>query len=112
MKASLVASGRGLAADIMVADTLLARMRGLLGRERLETGEGLLIRPCKGIHTFFMKFAIDVVFLDRENRIVALFRALPPNRMTPVFRKACAVLELPAGSIDTNAAAGDLVDLS
>lgn len=112
MKARLEGTGRELAYDVTVAETLLLRMKGLLGRDRLETGKGLLIRPCKGIHTFFMRFPIDAVFLDRESRIVAISRSLPPNRMTPVYRKAYSVLELPAGTVDSGTSAGDLVDLS
>lgn len=112
MKARLAAGGNDLATHVAVADTLWARLRGLLGRADFPVGNGLLIRPCKGIHTFFMKFPIDAVFLDRENRIVAIFRALSPNRLTPIYRKASAVLELPAGTIDSNTDVGDLVDFS
>lgn len=112
MKARLVKGEIELAASVTVAETLAARLRGLLGRDRLPQGEGLLIRPCKGIHTFFMKFSIDAVFLDSNNHILALFRSLGPNRLTPVYRKAVSVLELPAGSLDTNVAVGDALDLS
>ena len=87
-------------------------MKGLLGKDSLETGKGLLIRPCKGIHTFFMKFPIDAIFLDKDNRIVALVRNLLPHRLTPVFRKASAVFELPAGAVNTNVAVGDHIVFS
>lgn len=112
MKAVIISKGTELARNITVAETLPARMKGLLGKTMLPQGEGLLIRPCKGIHTFFMKFSIDAVFLDSNNQILALFRSLEPNRLTPVFRKAVSVLELPDGTLDTNVAVGDALDLS
>jgi len=107
MKAILREKGIELANDITLAASLPARMKGLLGKERLDAGKGLLIRPCKGIHTFFMKFPIDVVFLDMDNRIVALVRDLSPNRLTTVYRKASAVLELPAGTLSEGILVGD-----
>ncbi|MGH3033358.1 MAG: DUF192 domain-containing protein [Gaiellaceae bacterium] len=82
-----------------VAATPLSRLRGLLGRSELQRGEGLLIRPCSSVHTWFMRFPIDVVFLDRELRVVRVARRLAPWR-TAAGRKARAVLELPAGESD------------
>jgi len=112
MKAILREKGIELGNDIAIAASLPARMKGLLGKDRLDTGKGLLIRPCKGIHTFFMKFPIDVVFLDKENRIVALVRHLSPNNLTTVYRKASAVLELPAGTISADVFIDDIVTFS
>jgi uncharacterized protein len=79
-----------------VADSILSRMRGLLGRSELPPGEGLLIRPAPSIHTFFMRFPIDAVFLDRESRVIAVMPDLRPWRMA-ARRGAKSVLELPAG---------------
>jgi uncharacterized protein len=80
----------------LLAETMFTRLRGLLGRKGLAEGEGLLLRPASSIHTAFMRFAIDAVFIDRENRIVKVAAELRPWRMA-----ACpgsrAVLELPAG---------------
>lgn len=112
MKACVSSSGKMLATRITVAETVAARVRGLLGRKELPAGEGLLIRPCMSIHTFFMKFPIDAVFLDGDNRIVALHRALPPNRMTRIYPKARSVLELPAGTLDENIQHGELIEFS
>jgi uncharacterized membrane protein (UPF0127 family) len=80
----------------VLADTPLKRLRGLLGRSALPAGEGLLLRPSPSIHTFFMRFAIDAVFLDRDLRVVAIERALGPGRVAGK-RGARAVLELAAG---------------
>jgi uncharacterized membrane protein (UPF0127 family) len=79
-----------------VADTPLSRLKGLLGRKELASGEGLLLRPASSVHTFFMRFPIDVVFLDRELRVLALATNLKPWRAA-ARRRSRAVLELPAG---------------
>jgi uncharacterized protein len=71
-------------------------MRGLLGRDGLAQREGLLIKPCGSVHTFFMRFPIDVVFLDRELSVVAVRPDVPPWR-TARARGAKVVLELAAG---------------
>lgn len=82
------------------ADTSLTRLIGLLGRNRLAAGEGIWIHPCSGVHTFGMKFAIDVVGLDREMRVVKLWRRLKPHRLTSISTKVHSVLELASGEID------------
>jgi uncharacterized membrane protein (UPF0127 family) len=79
-----------------VADSPLARMRGLLGRRGLESGEGLLLRPASSVHTFFMRFAIDVVFLDRQGVVKRVAANVRPWRSVGC-RGAKAVVELPAG---------------
>jgi len=80
----------------VVADSPVSRMRGLLGRSELKPGEGLLLRPASAIHTWFMRFTIDAVFLDRELRVVGISDGVQPWR-TAARRGAKAVLELPAG---------------
>jgi uncharacterized protein len=79
-----------------VADTAPSRMRGLLGRDGIEPGHGLLIKPTNSVHMFFMRFAIDVVFLDRDLGVKKIVEALAPWRMAGC-RGAKAALELPAG---------------
>jgi uncharacterized membrane protein (UPF0127 family) len=80
----------------VLADTALTRMRGLLGRRELPSGEGLLLRPASSIHMAFMRFAIDAVFLDAEGRVLKVEQDLRPWRMAAA-RRAKAVVELPAG---------------
>lgn len=109
MRAVMEGSGRELAGHVLLADSLFLRMKGLLGRESLEQGHCLWIRPCKGVHTFFMRFAIDVIFLDRQQRVVELACNLAPNRMTPVYGKAASVLELPAHAAEGVVFIGDVV---
>lgn len=81
---------------ITVADSIRTRMRGLLGRGELEPGQGLLLRPANSVHTAFMRFAIDVVFLDGELQVLDVVSAVPPWRLK-TRRGARAVLELGAG---------------
>jgi uncharacterized protein len=78
-----------------VADSHWPRMRGLLGRRGLESGEGLLLKPAGSVHTFFMRFPIDVVFLSREGDVLKVARALPAWRLAGA-RRAKAALELGA----------------
>lgn len=73
------------------------RMKGLLGRNGLDEGEAIWIRPCNSIHMFFMKFAIDAVFLDKENRIVRLYEPIRPWAATPIIWAAHSVVEMRAG---------------
>jgi hypothetical protein len=72
-------------------------MRGLLGRDELPRGEGIILRPAGSIHTFFMRFPIDVVFLDRDDRVVDVEPELVPWR-TAKRSGAKTVIELPAGT--------------
>jgi uncharacterized membrane protein (UPF0127 family) len=82
-----------------VAERPLARMRGLLGRKSLSSGEGLLIRPTWSVHMFFMRFPIDAVFLDRDLAVLKVASNLRPWRAAG-RRGAHSVLELPAGEAD------------
>lgn len=89
-------AGRVLLDRCWIADRPWSRMRGLLGRSGLEQGEGLLLKPCGSVHTLFMRFPIDVVFLDRELSVLAARAAVPPWR-TAGARGAKVALELAAG---------------
>lgn len=107
---------RVIADPCEVAQTLWTRFIGLMGRQGLAQGAGLLIEPCNSIHTFFMRFAIDVVYLDavttsRDYKVVSIRRNLRPWRMDfPVFG-AKAVLELPSGA-SADLKEGELLCLS
>jgi uncharacterized membrane protein (UPF0127 family) len=87
-----------IARDIEIADTRETRNRGLLGRDRMDSGSALLISPCLAVHTAFMRFAIDVVFVDRNGRVVKTVRDLGPWRMAAAWR-ARRVIEMPAGDL-------------
>jgi len=98
---------------VRVAETTLSRMVGLLGQSGLDPGTGLLIVPTQAIHTVAMRFAIDVVFLDRESRVVHLQPAMKPYRLSGVHWKARSVLELPVGVIArTSTEIGDRLEIA
>jgi uncharacterized protein len=94
-----------------VARSPLTRMRGLLGRRGLAQGEGLLLQPAGSIHTFFMRFPIDAVFLDADQRVVKVASGVPPWRAAAAKRSR-AVLELAAGeAARVGLVAGDVLRL-
>jgi len=97
--------GTVLGEGVRVADTGLSRMIGLLGERTLSPGDGLLIVPSQGVHTWGMMFPIDIVVLDREWNVLALRRRMRQFRMTRIFWRAAAVLELPSGMLDSTATA-------
>ena len=84
---------------IRVADNAIARLVGLLENHSLEPGCGLLIEPSSGIHTFGMRFPIDVVALDAQMRVLGTWEKLGPCRVAAVHWKTRSVLELPDGTI-------------
>jgi uncharacterized membrane protein (UPF0127 family) len=90
------ADGRLVCERCLVASSPLSRMRGLLGRKELPRGEGVLLRPAGSIHTAFMRFPIDVVFLDAELRVLKVVHSVAPWRAA-ACRGAKVVLELAAG---------------
>jgi uncharacterized membrane protein (UPF0127 family) len=89
-------AGRTLVEQCSVADKPWSRMRGLLGRRALPPGEGILLRPAGSVHMFFMRFAIDVVWLDRDLGVLEVTDELRPWR-TAARRGAKAALEIAAG---------------
>lgn len=100
--------GRPLITLGEVAETFWMRFRGLMGRPSLKEGEGLVLKGDKSIHTFFMRFAIDVVYADQAGRVVRVDPAMLPNRIGPIVFEAAYILELPVGAIQaTGTTVGD-----
>ena len=92
-----------------IASSPRARLRGLLGRS-LGKGEGLLLLGTKAIHTFAMRFPIDVLFLDEHGRVIHLIHTLQPFRISPFVRRSAMALELPSGILrDTGTEIGDSI---
>ena len=103
-----VSKGTTVAGQARKAESFWARFVGLMGRRRLEEGEGLLIAPCSSVHTFFMRFPIDVIFMDREGKVVKVAPALAPFRLALGGRGGRDVLEVTAGTAArSNTAVGD-----
>lgn len=92
-------SGLVVADHVVLATGTLSRARGLLGRTGLPEGHGLWLEPCSSIHMFFMRFAIDVAFVDREDRVVAIAANVRPWRIAGGGWHARAALELSVGAL-------------
>ena len=88
-----------IAPNITIAQTPGQRMKGLLGMDVFPQGNALVITHCQSIHMFFMKFSIDVIFCDRQDKVVGLCESIKPFCLSPVFFKASYAIELPTGSI-------------
>jgi uncharacterized membrane protein (UPF0127 family) len=98
-RARVASGGAVLAERLRPAHTHWTRLRGLLGTRQLDPGDGLWLRPCRQIHMFGMRYALDAVFLDGRLRVVRALSDLAPWRVSPRVPDAESVLELPAGTI-------------
>ncbi len=112
-KAINPARNHTLSHHLTVADTFWSSLRGLLGKHSLPAGEGLLLVPCQSVHTLGMRFPIDVVFLDKERRVLHIIEGMKPWRISRHLPKARSVLELPAGTIAaTGTRCGDVIQIT
>jgi uncharacterized membrane protein (UPF0127 family) len=103
-----------LATELMIARTHWTRFRGLMATDasRFRRGQGLWISPSRGVHTFAMRFPIDVVYLNRERTVVHMEEELKPWRLAAIRIQATSVLELPIGTIrESKTTLGDQVDI-
>ena len=99
-----------LAGSLELADTFVASLIGLMGRRTFPSGHGLWITHCQSVHTIWMCFAIDVVFLDSHRKILYLIENLKPFRLSRHVAKASSVIELPANVIhSTKTCVGDQI---
>ena len=110
LRAENPARGSVLGSRIGLADRWWYRLRGLMGRAALESGEGLILRPCRAVHMACMSFPLDVAFLDRSGGVVAGYHGLAPGERTRWHRGAWDALELPAGTLSaTGTVEGDTI---
>jgi uncharacterized membrane protein (UPF0127 family) len=104
--------GTVLATCLEVAGSGSKRNKGLLGRKGLVPGGGLWIVPCESVHTFFMQFPIDLIYLDRAKRVKKIRDSVPPWRLSACL-SAHSILELPSGTIrNTQTQLGDTLDFA
>lgn len=91
-----------IAQEVLIANTPIKRIKGLLGRKFLSVGQALILDPCNSVHTFFMLFSIDLIFVDKDNKVIKIMQNLNPNRITGIYWDSRRVIELPSGSIKIN----------
>ena len=105
--------GTLIADNIVLANTHLGRLLGLAGRKRLGAGCGILVSPSSGVHTIGMRFAIDVVALNKSQTVTKIWHRMQPFRMTNISFRTCSVLELAAGEADRlQIEVGDRLDVA
>jgi uncharacterized protein len=98
--------------EVIIADIFFARLEGLLGKKGLPQGQCMFISPCKSVHTFFMKFPIDVVFIDKGFKVVKVIKNMVPGRTSPYVKEAWAVIEMPVDAeLDSKLEVGDELEL-
>ncbi|MDK2856396.1 MAG: uncharacterized protein PWQ41_534 [Bacillota bacterium] len=113
MKATNFTRKKVLAEEVKTAFSFAERLVGLICTAEFRTGMGLLLAPCSSIHTWFMRYPIDVIFLNREDRVLKVAHSVPPFRFGPVVRGAAKALELPAGVCRaTGTEIGDVIEFT
>lgn len=101
-----------VASTMIVATRMFDRMKGLMFSEKLPQCDGFLIRPCNSIHTFFMLYPLDVLFLNNNFEVVKVIYNLSPWRMTGIYFKSNQVLEMQAGTMPPNIALGEKLEVT
>ena len=98
----------------LYAESFFQRLTGMLTRKFSESLDGIVFPDCDAVHTFGMRFALDIIFVDRNNNsIVSIFRNVKPWKVAAAGRRNCLAVELPAGFIDDNLCkTGDILDFT
>jgi hypothetical protein len=91
--------GTVLAENVFLANSFFKRIKGLLGKASFNKGEALSIKPCNSIHTFFMRFSIDILFLDKKSKVIQALSGVKPFKLTRIYLQAEHAVELPSGAI-------------
>ena len=95
---------------VEIADTFYKRFKGLMGRRRLEEGNGMKINPCNSIHCFFMKIPIDVLFVSKDHVVVKVISDMKPWKISPLVRGAQYVIEANGNELSGKIGAGDRLE--
>ena len=98
-RATIRRTGEVLCEEVWMPSGFFGRMRGLLGRSDLQPSEGLLLQPSSGVHTFGMRFSIDVLALGREHEVLAMHHGVPPSKICGVTWRTRSVLEVAPGRL-------------
>jgi uncharacterized protein len=101
-----------LAEDVFLARAPFSRMKGLLGRKVFLPGQAIILEPSNSIHTFFMRFPIDILFVDKNYKIIEILPEFSPNKISRIYWHSSRVIELPAGRLNlTNTKVQDQLQL-
>ncbi|OEF96202.1 DUF192 domain-containing protein [Desulfuribacillus alkaliarsenatis] len=93
-------TGVTIADDVQMATSFWSRLKGLMFTARLQEGNALYLSPCRSIHTFFMRYPIDVVYLDEKQQVIAVQHELKPNTIGSIHKHTRDIIELPVGVIN------------
>lgn len=93
-------SGCVVADHVKWARNYFTRLKGLMFKKSIKVGEGILLYPCNGIHMFFMKFPLDILFLDSDLVVIKQINGIKPGQISPVIKKARYILEVSCGTMD------------
>lgn len=103
-------TGEIICHKMVVANNLLSRMKGLMFSADLPDCDGFLIRPCNSIHTFFMRYPLDILFMDQDFKIIKVLYDLSPWKMTWIYFKSYQVLEMKAGTLSKKVNSGEKLE--
>ena len=111
MKIQISYNNKVISNDILVADNAITRMIGLMFKKKLIGADGLWIDPAPSIHTFFMRYSLDIVFVNSKKQVIKIIREMKPWRMTRYYFTARQVLEMPAGKLPVDLKVGDVLEV-
>lgn len=100
-----------LGQNIKVADTFLSRLIGLMFIKEMKNMDGLFFDNCRAVHNSFVRFPIDVIFMNKENKVVKILRSFRPWRWSWIYFSASRVLELPANTVPSDLRQGDELEV-
>lgn len=111
MKLVVKKNGNVLASQVRMATSIRDRMLGLMFSDEIPGGDALWIKPCNSIHTFFMKYPIDILFLDQNLNVVKKMEGLRPWRMTGIYFRSSSVVEMRGGALKGKVSVGEQVEV-
>ncbi|MDR0953357.1 MAG: DUF192 domain-containing protein [Elusimicrobiota bacterium] len=109
MKCLNKSNGKVIADKLVLKASLFGRLKGLLGTSGLKEGEGIILKPCAQIHTFFMRYPLDAIFVSKDLKVLSVIENMRPWRLSPFVFKALYTVEVAGGSLKGGVKAGDEV---
>jgi uncharacterized protein len=107
-----LSNGNVLAQELKEAYRFFRRLKGLMFTSELPIGQAMHLQPCQSVHTFFMKYDIDVIYLNKEMEVVKITHAMKPSKVGKLVKNAHSVIELPAGRIsETDTLVGHVLQI-